>query len=937
MVLSNEAELEEKHLELCNKLHLSQQISRDAWERFETINKNFTLEGEPLHWIGCAIYVSCWKSIAATAAQNSVHTNCVNLTNLLRHCNLSIAQFFYKIKQWSDMASMPEEFKKRIEYLEGSFAVAYNVFKEYQPLFMQIFVAPRAQEAHELETNKHRNRKNKPVPSSPLKVFEFCWTLFITIKSEDTNYNNDLVTSCHLLIAICDWAFKNALQANRKDLLNPDFKGLPEDFNQPSYIPPSEAPCVVSILCPSPDIITDLKYIKEYQFKKSIKNYLDQGVLIETDQGDILDSSVFDHNYKNIGTVYEKNILNKSDFDERIFLAEYKRKLLVRDPSLSQNAADNTSSPELSKDMVVSKECLTPLTGRKYLGPKESQDSTSHVTATESISRLNNLLHGRQPAPSEALVQLFESCARNPTERINQIVTNLGERFLEALPTDQREVSQRRLQLATTLFYKFIESILQNERSIHADISAIVEKDVFYECMFACCLEIVIYSYNSEQMFPWILESLQIQPYNFVKVIELIIRSRDKLSRDTIKHLNMIEETILSSLVWKSDSLIWEAITSSDREIPKFEETALPGHMQNEPSSENSTLRSILNSDPRQILSPGPSATDRFQSPVAHSSAVNRELFPTVQSGQSLLQTTHLMIKDRTGNTRMIPIVNSETQKSTPVPVQQTTPRRQENVTQARPRRTGGVSIVFRKFYNLSGERMEHLCTHLKITYTDTKRKIWTVFEELVRKNHCELMKDRNLDQLLMCAVYMICKLTKLNKSFAEIIKSYRSQPQADSDIYRNVLISSKKVVDGDKTEILEERGDLIHFYNKVIIQAMKKFAQKFVVKGEENNGDILLSPLPASRGQVVQVFDNIFIKPLESPTLTFGNGKVLNYYFSRSPSKDLKDINKAIKGNGVTGKRLLVEGENDLPDSKRLAKRKVQSLIEERRNQNTE
>ena len=135
----------------------------------------------------------------------------------------------------------------------------------------------------------------------------------------------------------------------------------------------------------------------------------------------------------------------------------------------------------------------------------------------------------------------------------------------------------------------------------------------------------------------------------------------------------------------------------------------------------------------------------------------------------------------------------------------------------------------------------------------------------------------------------------------------------------------------------------------------MKKFAQKFVDNGDDHvsnytfqhckrillylfqNGDILLSPLPASRGQVVQVYDNIFIKPLESPTMPFGTGKVLNYYFSRSPSKDLKDINKAIKGNGVTGKRLLVEGENELPNTKRIANRKVQSLIEERRSQNTE
>jgi hypothetical protein len=189
-----------------------------------------------------------------------------------------------------------------------------------------------------------------------------------------------------------------------------------------------------------------------------------------------------------------------------------------------------------------------------------------------------------------------------------------------------------------------------------------------------------------------------------------------------------------------------------------------------------------------------------------------------------------------------------------------------------------------------------------------------------------------------MCAVYMICKLTQLNKSFQEIIKNYRSQPQAKSDIYREVLLNGKKTktVDGASV-VVQDKGDLIQFYNTVFIQAMKRFAEKFMDRGDEHIGDILLSPLPASRGQVVQVYDNISIKPLESPTSSFVSGKVLSYFFSRSPSKDLKDINKAIKGNGVQGKRLLIEGENELPNAKRVANRKVQSLIEERRNQNTE
>lgn len=155
--------------------------------------------------------------------------------------------------------------------------------------------------------------------------------------------------------------------------------------------------------------------------------------------------------------------------------------------------------------------------------------------------------------------------------------------------------------------------------------------------MFACCLEIVIYSYNCRKRFPWILEILHIQAYNFVKVIELVIRSKDKLSRETIKHLSMIEESILSSLIWKTDSILWQAIDNSEKEIPKFEETALPGHLQAETNSEGTTLKTVLNFDCKEIQSPGPSATDRFQSPVPQSSALNRELFPQVQPTQSVL------------------------------------------------------------------------------------------------------------------------------------------------------------------------------------------------------------------------------------------------------------------------------------------------------------
>jgi len=63
---------------------------------------------------------------------------------------------------------------------------------------------------------------------------------------------------------------------------------------------------------------------------------------------------------------------------------------------------------------------------------------------------------------------------------------------------------------------------------------------VFHQSLFACCLEIVMYSYNSQQTFPWVLEALNLESYYFYKVIEVIVKVEDQLSRDMVKHLNMV-------------------------------------------------------------------------------------------------------------------------------------------------------------------------------------------------------------------------------------------------------------------------------------------------------------------------------------------------------------------------------------------------------------
>lgn len=51
----------------------------------------------------------------------------------------SLIQFFTKIKNWMEMASMPNDFKERISRLEHKFAVSTVLFRNFQPIFQEIF------------------------------------------------------------------------------------------------------------------------------------------------------------------------------------------------------------------------------------------------------------------------------------------------------------------------------------------------------------------------------------------------------------------------------------------------------------------------------------------------------------------------------------------------------------------------------------------------------------------------------------------------------------------------------------------------------------------------------------------------------------------------------------------------------------------------------
>ncbi len=438
-------------------------------------------------------------------------------------------------------------------------------------------------------------------------MFNFCWDLFVRVKADFPSISDDLVNSYHLLLSCVDYIYGNAVMGNRFDLLNEEFSGhealmAASEASEPLM----EPPCILDELCKVHDgIISEVKSIREHWWKPHIKKFFGQKIL----RGDqeklscILDTQFFETNAKNVRKDYESYVLSIGEYDERVFLGEDANDE-IGTPSRLTSDGDVS---ELQDQMTAARRNLatqfdggsglipvTPLSGKHYLRCKEQSKITPVSTATYLVSRLNALLGKRTAEPSQRLLELFASCEKNPTEAVTKRVEELGDKFCQKYtspsdhhPGSHESFARLRLNMGVILYYKLLEAILYSEKEKKKPLGNLLEQDIFHQALFTCCLEIVIFSYNSQRTFPWILETFGLEPIHFYKVIEVIIRIEDSLPRDVVKHLQRIEEQILESRTWTSDSPLWAAIKKDPNGVPSCEEVSLPGQSVADPQVEN--------------------------------------------------------------------------------------------------------------------------------------------------------------------------------------------------------------------------------------------------------------------------------------------------------------------------------------------------------------
>ncbi|KAH8310335.1 hypothetical protein KR044_000809, partial [Drosophila immigrans] len=127
--------------------------------------------------------------------------------------------------------------------------------------------------------------------------------------------------------------------------------------------------------------------------------------------------------------------------------------------------------------------------------------------------------------------------------------------------------------------------------------------------------------------------------------------------------------------------------------------------------------------------------------------------------------------------------------------------------------------ICLRKFYQLAQQRLTYLCMSLSLV--GSYSSIWHLVEHSIVAHGEALLKQRHLDQLLMCAVYLCVRRSQLRINFNDILQQYRRQPHARSAVYRAVHL-----VDG------ADAIDIIGFYNRVYVGLMAEFARQLHCEG---------------------------------------------------------------------------------------------------------
>lgn len=664
----------------CEQLELEARIQQSAlstYHRLDAVNGLSTSEADAQEWLCCAVYSELQRSKmrdireSINEANDSVAKNCcwnVSLTRLLRSFKMNVSQFLRRMEHWNWLTQNENTFQLEVEELRCRLGITSTLLRHYKHIFRSLFVHP-GKGADPGAANHYQ------------ALYEFGWLLFLVIRNELPGFAiTNLINGCQVLVCTMDLLFVNALEVPRSVVIRREFSGVPKNWDTEDFNPILLNK--YSVLEALGELIPELPAKGVVQMKNAffhkalIMLYMDHSLVgDDTHMREIIKEGMLDINLENLNRKYTNQVADISEMDERVLLSVQGAIETKGDsPKSPQLAFQTSSSPSHRKLSTHDLPASLPLSIIKAFPKKEDADKI--------VNYLDQTL-----------------------EEMNRTFTMAVKDFLDT------ELSGKRFRQARGLYYKYLQKILGPElvQKPQLKIGQLMKQRKLTAALLACCLELALHVHHKlveGLRFPFVLHCFSLDAYDFQKILELVVRyDHGFLGRELIKHLDVVEEMCLESLIFRKSSQLWWEL---NQRLPRYKE------------------------------------------------------------------------------------VDAETEDK-------------ENF-------STGSSICLRKFYGLANRRLLLLCKSLCLV--DSFPQIWHLAEHSFTLESSRLLRNRHLDQLLLCAIHLHVRLEKLHLTFSMIIQHYRRQPHFRRSAYREVSLGNGQT------------ADIITFYNSVYVQSMGNYGR---------------------------------------------------------------------------------------------------------------
>uniref|UniRef100_A0A8C3B2V6 Retinoblastoma-associated protein n=1 Tax=Cyclopterus lumpus TaxID=8103 RepID=A0A8C3B2V6_CYCLU len=381
--------------------------------------------------------------------------------------------------------------------------------------------------------------------------------------------------------------------------------------------------------------------------------------------------------------------------------------------------------------------------------------------AMTSIQQLRGDLTSSGDQPSTNLATYFKNCTVDPMQavlsRLETLEQAFSQRFGLAVGPRCIVLGCQRFKLGVRLYYKIMEAMLKSEekRLSVQNFSKLLNDSTFHTSLLACALEVVMATYGES--------SFKTGGYNHDA-------AGDPVETDLCFPWILDVVDLPAFDFYKVIESFIKAEPTLSKDIVKHLETCENLIMERIAWRTDSPLFELLKQEH------GGGAADQVETPASFSQPLqhNHTASPATPGSQAPSQP----LTQPAGQTPRLPKSNS-------------------------------LSLFYKKLYRLAYSRLQILCSYLLSSHPELEPIIWTLFQHTLQHEH-ELMRDRHLDQLMMSAMYAICKVKSVDLRFKTIVTAYKNMPNTNQETFKHVLITEGHY------------DSIIVFYNQVFMQKLK-------------------------------------------------------------------------------------------------------------------